>query len=274
MNQQNVNQNFEREQYDILRHVYRFFGAETSPTSFAEFNGQQLKKQSSILDTFSKFNVILCGGAITSVFTGLPVKDLDFYVPTLEAEKEVDTFLRTYFPTVFESNNAITYKRASGSGALIYTIQLIKRFKGGPQDIFKNFDFTITQGCYQFSEKSFVFSPRFFSDLSKRRLVYCGASHFPICALYRTLKYQKKGFIVTGGTLMHIALAIAQLEIKNYRELREQLQGIDTLFLSDIIGHKGWFKDEVAVDYAEFIEKAFEAINKYSVEANDDDQGE
>jgi hypothetical protein len=157
------------------------------------------------------------------------------------------------------------------------TIQLITRFHGDAASVFSSYDFTITCGAFEFAREGnvdhlannyfaiceaaqFTLGPRFLQDLAKRQLVYIGGSQFPICALHRTLKYQQRGFSITGGTLMHIALSILQLDIKTYAELKAQLFGIDTMFLQNLL-KQDEFAAELPVNYGTFVAAIFERLS-------------
>lgn len=209
---------------------------------------------------FKELGVMLCGGAVLSLFTESKVSDLDLYVKNPDNLAIVQEFLHSRFHNhekpPFHSINAITYKRRSKNR--VYTIQLITKFTGEPASIFEYFDFTITNCAFDFEAQSFAFGPRFFADLGKRVLVYAGKSQYPICALHRINKYLEKGFRAPGSTLMHIALSIVQLDITNYRQLKEQLMGIDTSYLTNLLESK---EPDVPVNYGEFIEEALNAIN-------------
>lgn len=72
---------------------------------------------------------------------------------------------------------------------------------------------------------------------------------------------------------MHIALAIVQLKISNYRELKEQLMGVDTMFLQGLLAAKS---PDAPVEFGEFMDEAFKCINEYSgktaAEKEEDDE--
>lgn len=249
-----------------IRHtVSRFFGVHptgfpfktivTSPeSSFESFD----QEGENIFARLKELNIILCGGAVTSTMLGTKVNDLDFYVVDSVSEKEALEFLLKYFPAMInKSINAITLKRKEGQRA--YHCQLITRFHGGPESIFQEFDFTVTHGAYVFRDEKFVFGRRFMPDLARKVLVFSGKSNYPICALYRTIKYTKRGFTAPGSTLMHIALCIVQLKIENYGQLKEQLMGIDTMYLQGLLSK---LSPDAPVDYGEFIDEAFRRINR------------
>jgi hypothetical protein len=210
----------------------------------------------------------ICGGAITSVFSNAAINDFDIYM-----ESEIDCprmaeFLKSYgFRQVFITHNAISFLRVERNRK--YRIQLIRAFTGAPLEVFNTFDFTVCCGAYSFSDREFTLHERFLPDLAKRRLVYLGGSRYPICAMYRSLKYQKRGFILPGSTVMHLGLAISRLEITTYKELKEHLRGIDTMFLTDFLSSKS---DEVPFEYGEFIAEAFERLDGTQALAETEDE--
>jgi hypothetical protein len=152
---------------------------------------------------------------------------------------------------------------------------LITRFSGTPAKIFDDFDFTITHGAFNFSADIFELGERFFPDLVARRLVYAGSSKYPICALYRTKKYGARGYTVSGSTLMHIALSIVQLKIHTYKQLKEQLMGIDTMFLQGLLNRfPDKYEDSLPVNYGEFVSDIFAAIDGTEEDFSEDDHFE
>jgi hypothetical protein len=77
--------------------------------------------------------------------------------------------------------------------------------------------------------------------------------------MYRTKKYQERGYKLPGSTIAHIGLSIMRLEIQNYGDLKEQLRGIDTQFLDKFLSDDR--RDEaLPVSYGEIIDEIFEAM--------------
>jgi hypothetical protein len=228
-----------------------------------------------LLKMMAHHRLMICGGAISSVLTDKKVNDLDFYVYTagmdaLEARQalqDAHEWLRKFFRDgEVVTLNAVTFKRR-GMGNKVYNAQLITRFHGTPAEIFDWFDYTITHGCWvppghplsnDDEGGTFYFGERFLQDIAKRRLVYAGKSRYPICALHRAKKYMDRGYELPGSTIMHVALAVAQLNIRTYRDLKEQLMGIDTAFLYPLLSAQ---VDDALVDIPAFIEKAFTIID-------------
>lgn len=276
-------QGFAKEVAQITATIDRFFGTDEGFTKIEESitvvedTASYIKKSftrdntvRNVFDEMASLGLMLCGGAITSTFSNAKINDLDFYLKDASKEPEAKAFLERWFPTCkFESTNAMTYKRKSKQN--VYTVQLITRFKGQANKIFDYFDFTITHGAYDFEDKCFYFGSRFFPDLAKRRLVYSGDSQYPICAMYRTGKYVKRGYELPGATTMHIALSIVQLKIENYRALKEQLMGIDTIYLQKLLDKKD---PEAPVNYGEFVYEAFQLIDRINgfTQAEEEDE--
>ena len=259
---------YERERYVIEKKVCEFFGS--TELTYVPAPGEETYQiahgkakmlhdfRNRVMDGLKEHGIMLCGGAITSAFSGASIKDLDFYVQDHEKLESASKFIEEFFPSasLYESINARTWTRNKGRRK--YRVQVITRFTGNAEKIFDDFDFTICQGAYNFGNERFEFGARFLQDIAKRDIVYCGKSHYPICALYRTLKYQRKGYNLRGVTMMHIALSIVQLKIGTYGKLKEQLFGIDTMFLQDLLAGKD---DALPFDYAEFVEMAFEKVS-------------
>lgn len=269
---QRVDHNFEPERHYLNSVLYRYFGLTSdNPTDEDSiyFKPTFNNKFNEILFKIGSLGLMLAGGSILSIVTKTKVNDLDFYIKNPNNINDAIVFFTSNFQNEGEphvTDNAITFKRRNGRR--IYKAQLITRFTGNVADILNTFDFTVCQGIYDFAENVFGFSDRFWTDLAKKRLVYVGSSQYPICALYRTKKYQDKGFYLPGSTVMHIALSIIRLKITNYKELKEQLMGIDTMFLQGLLSQSK-FDDRLPVNYGEFLVEALNVINNIGYELED-----
>lgn len=275
--------NLERETF-VLDHVLEQFffqsrcladGATSLSEAVSDDNGLPLICDLKyIKEEMKRLGMMLCGGAVNSIFMRRTIKDLDFYLEDISKREDAIAFLSKFFTKAFTSDNAITFSRNSMRSRKKWVVQLITRFSGQPKEIFEYFDFTITHGAFKYSTNTFEFGDRFFQDLSKRELVYAGKSLYPICAMYRLKKYTERGFYVSGATIMHISLCIVQLKISSYRELKMQLMGIDTMYLQKLLEAK---QPDAPVDYGEFIYEAFqliEGVGKTLAEIDDEDEEE
>lgn len=188
-------------------------------------------------ELFAKFGVMLCGGTINSIFSSRKVNDLDFYVQD-NNDNQIGDLIKIMkevynYTVVHTSDNAITLTRKGHKGT-IFEIQFITRFTGSPQYILDTFDYTIVQGVFDFKTNKFVLSDRFLVDVAKRQLVYTNTSQYPICALYRTKKYIERGYTISGANLVAISLSIHALKLETYKDLKDQLAGIDTSLFKEL----------------------------------------
>jgi hypothetical protein len=202
--------------HKVYAEVDKFFGVKNSDG--------RIKK-------FGELGFILAGGAINAIYSGRKVKDLDIYLRdtgNLDAVKEY--MAECFGAPVYETANALTYRRKGRDGKKL-DVQIITRFSGTPREILNTFDFTIVQGSFDFQTETFLLDDNFLPDIASRVLRYTSTSHFPICALIRTKKYQERGYVLVNSTILAISFAINRLDLKTYKNVKEQLLGIDTMFL-------------------------------------------
>ena len=198
-----------------------------------------------------KYGAMLAGGAINSVFSGRTINDLDFYFPTKEDCEKAEDYLKSMeFKVAFQTDNAVSLVKFTKKK--VCRVQIITRFTGTPTEILETFDFTCVQALYDFAKGEFVMKPRFLPDVAKRQLVYTRTSQFPICALYRTKKYQERGYSISGANIVALSLAVHSLKFETYGDLKAQLMGIDTALLNEI--SKG-YDDSKKFELSEFMEE-------------------
>lgn len=183
-------------------------------------------------------SAIIAGGAITSVFTSSRINDYDIYFYDMASYVKTSAYLRD------NENNKHGYElRVSTDNADSFhnkkensIIQLIKmpHLFSNPLDIIKEFDFTVCMGAYSFLDNQFYLHKEFLKHNAQRRLIFNPQSKYPICALYRVRKYLKRNYTISGGEIVKIGLAINNLNLETYADLRNQLYGIDTLILQEL----------------------------------------
>lgn len=185
------------------------------------------------MNALQRFGAMLAGGTINSIFSGRRINDLDFYVKDKEMIAPFVEWIESRkFKKVHETENAVTFVKPSKYRNI--EVQIIKRFAGTPIEILETFDFTIVQGLYDFEQMKFEFTDNFFKHIAQRKLVFTNTSRYPIAALYRTKKYQERGYTMSGATVVQLSLAIHALKIETYADLKDQLMGIDTAMLEEI----------------------------------------
>jgi len=208
-----------------------------------------------VLATMKKHGGFVAGGAVTSIFTSAPINDFDIFFPTVKAANNCVAGWdekKSEKPVV--TDNAYSFQLDH------QRYQFIKVATGTPEQVIGGFDFTVCMGAVTV-DGDFTFAPDFFQHLAQRRLVFNIGTEFPICALYRTRKYIKRGFELSGIEAIKLALRIQNLDISDYKELRRQLMGIDTLFLKELTdslkteGEKKYDLNEFLATLEKWLEK-------------------
>ncbi len=209
-------------------------------------------------------NAIIAGGAVTALFTGQKIRDWDIYFRNAEDCHQAVTWFGINGKLVNETDTSKSY--TLGKQEKPYQLIVMSDLFGDPKTIFNYYDFTVCMAAYQFCENGkdagFVFGDDFFKHIGQRRLVFHTVTMFPICSMLRVMKYVKKGFFITGMELLKIGLSIHSLKMDTYADLRRQLQGIDTAFLSDLtmqmkpdepLGVKKYIKEEFMMMLEDFV---------------------
>lgn len=169
-----------------------------------------------------KYNFIIAGGAITSIFTNRKVNDFDVY-----ARKESDII--DFLKEVWGKNCKLVYhtKKATLIELNDVTIHLIHfKYFEDVDDVFETFDFSICMGAFDFADKKFHLHRNFLKHNSQRILVFNPKTAYPIISAIRIDKYKRKGYEISTSEYFRILLACMSLKINTFRELKEHLGGM------------------------------------------------
>lgn len=129
-----------------------------------------------------------------------------------------------YLP-IFMSQNAIT---------LSDKVQVVLRFYGEPDEIHKNYDFVHCTNYWCSWDRKLVLRPDAVECCINKELRYQG-SLYPICSLFRIRKFIKRGWTITAGQILKMALQISKLNLEDMANLEEQLIGVDAAYFRDLI---------------------------------------
>jgi hypothetical protein len=124
---------------------------------------------------------------------------------------------------IFLSENAIT---------LSDKVQIVLRFHGEPDEIHKNYDFV--HATNYFYNDVLTLRPAALETLLSRRLVYQG-SFYPLCSLFRIRKFMERGWRISAGEMVKIALQLSKLDFSNADVLREQMIGVDAAYFYELL---------------------------------------
>lgn len=213
-------------------------------------------------------NAIIAGGAITALFTGQKIRDWDIYFQNAADCRQAVTWFGINGALANETDTSKSYHL--GKQEKPYQLIVMPDLFGDPKTIFSYYDFTVCMAAYRFREdgkdEGFAFGDDFFKHIGQRRLVFHTGTLFPICSMLRVMKYIKKGFFITGMEILKIGLSIHALKMETYADLRRQLQGIDTAFLSDLttsmkegepLGAREYIKEEFMTILEDFVTKHY-----------------
>lgn len=209
-----------------------------------------------VLEVLKKSRAYLAGGALTSLFSEKPVHDYDLYFRSASGCNKALQFFDAsdYFEGSFVSERARVYKSTQAKHARPFQLITFSRFTGEPQEILDMFDFTINQGVFDFESDTFYMRDRFLQHIAQRRLVFNPRTPYPLVSLLRVGKYQKRGYSISGIEIIRLGLAIQALQIDNLTNLRDQLLGIDVMYLLELMRTLK-DKDDVQYNYNEFLEQ-------------------
>lgn len=182
---------------------------------------------------YQDLKFFVAGGACRAAFAKEQISDLDIYFEDGTAFKALNDYLdgnddeKMSVIPILSTLNAETYSVNA------VKVQLIKKIYGTPEDIIKQFDFTVCM-CAYIPGKGFVMDEHFIEDIAARMLVFNINAKYPINSMWRVQKFEKKGYYLPAVESIKLALCINNLQMKTHFELKEQLDGIDTAFLSAI----------------------------------------
>jgi hypothetical protein len=125
---------------------------------------------------------------------------------------------------LYITKNAITYSNG---------VQIILKFSGEPEEVVRKFDFAHTKG-YWLQETGVRTSAEMLSATLSKNLVYTGST-YPLSSFFRTRKFIKRGWRLSAGNSLKLAIDIWRLDLRNPTILKEQLYGIDILYLLPIV---------------------------------------
>jgi hypothetical protein len=202
----------------------------------------------------------LAGGACTSAFSNTKIHDLDIF---FKSEWALSNALAVYSANEnakvkYSTDNAVSYRIAGKK------VQFIKKegFVGTPELVVPHFDFTVSMCAYEPEKRTFHYDTKFMEHLAARTLVYNPDSKNPLSTMVRVKKFLARGYSISGVEMVKLGLAINNLQIKTYKDLKEQLEGIDTVLLKELTDAL-LVKGDSEYDFREFLTMAEAYLDKF-----------
>lgn len=191
-------------------------------------------EEGKIIDVLKENHAIIAGGALRAVFNDKPIKDYDLYFTKFS---HMNTVLNDFksdpeIEKIVETETAVTFKKGD------IVLQVIKKMElivPDMETLIAMFDYTVCMAAYDIANDILCMDDDFLKHNCQKRLVFNPATKYPIASLIRMQKYVNKyGYKISGIELAKIGLSINKLRIETYADLKNQLLGIDTLFLKDL----------------------------------------
>ena len=232
-----------------------------------EREAQELQSNinSKVWEKLKKYNCMIAGGAITSIFTHNKVNDIDIY---FRSNKDYFYFCKELldknaFHILYATDNAITFtdkfvSRLSTEKQKPILQAICIDYYASPDDIFKSYDFTINMGAYDFSTDSFVLNDDFIYHNMKRELHFNTSCNFPLDTIFRIDKYTNRGYYISKAEKLKLMIAINSLELNSWNDLTENI--------------RGYYKNNISLNIPsgmEFnLENAFEVLDNCYINTN------
>jgi len=228
-----------------------------------------------LVKLFKDHHVIVAGGTITSLFSSRKINDVDCYFKSKSNRDAVVKELNTMkgAKRTFETEHAIMFEIGKKNPIKVQTVLIDDLILASPTFILAEFDYTICMGAFDFQVDKFIVSREFLAHLAQRRLVFNIKTKYPIVSLLRAVKFINRGYRLAGIEALKIGLTCNALQIKTYKDLREQILGIDTLFLRELTDRLS--KPETAendYDFEYAMDLISELLEKYGRVFEDSDE--
>jgi hypothetical protein len=176
-------------------------------------------------DTAEPGRVFIFIGSV-GIAADKPIDLSDCENPLDEDIEDTEDKTKPKYRPIFFSSNAIS---------LSDKIQIVVRFYGNPEQIHSNFDYIHATNYWTSAEGKLVLGIKAYEACHNKELIYVG-SKYPVCSLFRMRKFLKRGFTITAGEILKIAMNINEFNLTEVNVLRDQLIGVDSAYFNSLIG--------------------------------------
>jgi hypothetical protein len=189
----------------LLEEVIALAEKEENKTVYQDKDRDSFVKCGMALDLFmSGHKGFIAGGCFKNIFLGQKIKDVDIFFENMEDWSQAFNHYTNNadFKFVYHNANACCFKYIKTG----QKVEIIKSRFGKPEDLIREFDFTVAKFAYykdtsnDITEYRFVYHPDFFEHLVMKKLVMDESCTFPVNTFERTYRYQKYGFSMCRET--------------------------------------------------------------------------
>ena len=230
----------------------------------------------------------IAGGALTSIFTGTQINDIDIYFRSRDSldrvmqvfcnikDKEltvkrpvvgdnqfkVDDNIQpvtiTKKSVVFSQGNGY-WNPTKGSYTPQASLQFISfQYFDTPEDIFDTFDFSINMCAYDCASGELTLHDNFLKHLARRSLVVNTNTAYPLISLLRCDKYKERGYNISTKEQMGLMFAVANMKIDSWEDAKDHIGGMYGFDVEDLFNEDEEFSLDKVIDQLKSIEKVYD----------------
>ncbi len=230
----------------------------------------------------------IAGGALTSIFTGTQINDIDIYFRSRDSldrvmqvfcnikDKEltvkrpvvgdnqfkVDDNIQpvtiTKKSVVFSQGNGY-WNPTKGSYTPQASLQFISfQYFDTPEDIFNTFDFSINMCAYDCASGELTLHDNFLKHLARRSLVVNTNTAYPLISLLRCDKYKERGYNISTKEQMGLMFAVANMKIDSWEDAKDHIGGMYGFDVEDLFNEDEEFSLDKVIDQLKSIEKVYD----------------
>lgn len=219
---------------------------------------------------FERHNVIIAGGAITSVFCNREVNDIDVYF-----RKPQDYLKFVYDIYEGEFRYELLVANITNRSVLLkdkHTNQhvqlIVYKFFENELAVFKDFDFTCNMGALSFgwekighhADAQFVLHSEFLKHNSQRYLSFNEGTAYPFISALRVAKYVEKGYNISKAQMLKVLMAVNNISLNSWEEVKDHVGGMYGLNFDEVFPiHEGFSMSKVI----ESLHNVFSEDSKY-----------
>lgn len=213
-------------------------------------------KDSDLWEDLKDCKAMIAGGAITSLFSGMPVNDLDIYF------KDADNFhrfLRGIYGLDASINSNINSCRVAfstkksvlcktgylGDGPLVQLIAL-RPYKD-TDELFDSFDFHHNMGAYDFEQEKMILHPRFMDCVARRAIEFNPNTPYPMVSALRVQKYKERGYYISKAQMLRILMSVAKKDFKTWDDVKDEVGSFYGINEDDIFDETKEFSLDEAI---------------------------
>ncbi len=212
-----------------------------------------------VWEMLAQSGAIIAGGAITSLFSGKDVNDLDVYFKDMEGI--ISAVAACYgqedyiqYEEYYEVGAFTMHCMGSTDKSILFNYQeqdvqfMHFKYFNSAEEIFDTFDFTCCMAAYDVSKGEFILHEDFLRHTSQRYLKYNPDTAFPLISALRVDKYKDKGYSISRSEMLRVSLSCTKLDIQDWEEAARQVGGMYGYCVDDIFDREKEFSIEELID--------------------------